>query len=254
MVLPTNKSRTDLSFRESSSTRNGGGEASSFFDKKANDEQIEDVNGGSSSNDIPMKDLNDKGFDEQVEDVNAERVALGKNKLVGKLHPDGRRELQESDCYDKLGFSFSWQKKWIILVVTFIVQLSMNFNTSVYPSAMSLIAEKYSISEQAARTSQMIFLIAYAFGCELWAPWSEEYGRWPIMQLSLFFVNVWQVLGGCAPNFGAIMAARFLGGLSSAGGSVTLGITADLYEPNDQGYAVAFIVYVYNYSFLFKMS
>lgn len=35
----------------------------------------------------------------------------------------------------------------------------------------------------------MIFLVAYAFGSELWAPWSEELGRWPILQLSLFLVN-----------------------------------------------------------------
>jgi hypothetical protein len=36
----------------------------------------------------------------------------------------------------------------------------------------------------------MSFLIAYAFGCEFWAPFSEEFGRWPVMQLSLFFVNI----------------------------------------------------------------
>lgn len=35
---------------------------------------------------------------------------------------------------------------------------------------------------------------------------------------------------------------RALGGLSSAGGSVTLGITADLWEPDDQGFAVAYVV------------
>lgn len=42
---------------------------------------------------------------------------------------------------------------------------------------------------QAVRIGQMDFLIAYAFGNELWAPWSEELGRWPILQLSLFLVN-----------------------------------------------------------------
>jgi hypothetical protein len=35
----------------------------------------------------------------------------------------------------------------------------------------------------------MIFLVAYAFGCEFWAPWSEEIGRWPVLQLSLLLVN-----------------------------------------------------------------
>ncbi|KAM9929292.1 hypothetical protein OXX59_001290 [Metschnikowia pulcherrima] len=160
----------------------------------------------------------------------------------GRLLDDGRRMFREKDCYDKLGFCFPTWKKWLILSVIFAVQLSMNFNTSIFPSAIPLISEEYGISEPKTRVAQMVFLVAYAFGCELWAPWSEEYGRWPIMQASLFLVNIWQILGGLAPNFAAVTVARGLGGLSSAGGSVTLGITADMWEANEQGYAVAFVV------------
>ncbi|GEQ69695.1 hypothetical protein JCM33374_g3369 [Metschnikowia sp. JCM 33374] len=168
----------------------------------------------------------------------AKRVTTGK----GCLLDDGRRLLREKDCYDKLGFSFPALKKWKILSIIFAVQLSMNFNTSIYPNAIELISEDFGVSSQKARVSQMVFLVAYAFGCELWAPWSEEYGRWPIMQASLFLVNIWQVLGGLAPNFASVVVARGLGGLSSAGGSVTLGITADMWEANTQGFAVAFVV------------
>lgn len=77
-----------------------------------------------------------------------------------------------------------------------------------------------------------------------------EYGRWPILQLSLFLVNVFQIPCALAPNFGTIVVCRALGGLSSAGGSVTLGMgepdcliecitrlivlnsVADMWEPN----------------------
>ncbi len=76
----------------------------------------------------------------------------------------------------------------------------------------------------------MIFLVMYAFGCELWAPWSEELGRKPILQLSLFLVNIWQLPVALAPNFASIMVGRALGGLSSAGGSVTLGMIADMWD------------------------
>lgn len=165
-----------------------------------------------------------------------------RRKLPGKRLDDGRRELREKDCYSKLGFCFPWYKKWTILSIIFAVQMSMNFNTSVYPNAINQISEEFGISVPKARVSQMIFLVSYAFGCELWAPWSEELGRWPIMQASLFLVNIWQILGGKAPNFASVVLARALGGLSSAGGSVTLGMTADMWEANDQGYAVAFVV------------
>ncbi|GAV51219.1 hypothetical protein ZYGR_0AD04020 [Zygosaccharomyces rouxii] len=150
--------------------------------------------------------------------------------------------LKEYECYDKLGYSFPKWKKWRIITVIFIVQLSMNFNAGVYPWCIPLITKEFKISSQAGNTSQMIFLVAYGFGCELWAPWSEEYGRWIVMQLSLLFSNIWQILGGKAPNFGAIIVARGLCGLSQAGGSVTLGVVADLWDPSEHGYAVAYIV------------
>ena len=142
-----------------------------------------------------------------------------------------RYEITEEDCYDELGFSFSTTKKWTILSIIFLVQVSMNFNTSLYSNAVTGISSEFGVSAQAARLGAAIFLITYAFGCELWAPWSEELGRWPILQLSLFFVNIWQIPVGIAPNFATILVCRALGGLSTAGGSVTLAMVADMWEP-----------------------
>ncbi|KXL43460.1 MAG: hypothetical protein FE78DRAFT_189911, partial [Acidomyces sp. 'richmondensis'] len=63
------------------------------------------------------------------------------------------------------------------------------------------------------------------------------------MQLSLGLVNIWQIPVALAPNFATILVGRALGGLSSAGGSVTLGMIADLFEADKQQYAVAYIVF-----------
>jgi MFS family permease len=152
-------------------------------------------------------------------------------------------EITEEDCYDELGFSFPAWKKWMILSVIFLVQVSMNFNTSLYSNAIDGISAEFHVSAQAARCGAMIFLVLYAFGCELWAPWSEELGRKPILQASLILVNIWQLPVALAPNFASILVGRALGGLSSAGGSVTLGMIADMWEADDQQYAVAFVVF-----------
>ena len=95
-----------------------------------------------------------------------------------------------------------------------------------------------------ARVGQIIFFICYGLDCELWVRWSEELGRWPTQQMSLFLVNIWQIPAALAPNYTTILVARALGGLSSAGGSVTLGVIADLHQPEDPGfqYAAAFVV------------
>lgn len=166
-------------------------------------------------------------------------------KEVEEARSDGKVEMTDENAPGVVGFSFPTWKKWMILSVIFIVQVSMNFNTSVFPNAIDLIVEdpRYAgVSPQGARVGQMIFLVAYAFGSELWAPWSEELGRWPILQVSLFLVNCTQVWAALSPNFKSLIAARFFGGLFTAGGSVTLGVVADLFEADDQQYAVAFIV------------
>lgn len=172
----------------------------------------------------------------------ARRESMNGTTSVMHEEKNDRIVLSEKDVHDRLGFSFPKWKKWAIISVVFAVQVSMNFNASLYASSITGFSKHFHVSTQVARVGQMIFLIAYAFGSELWAPWSEEVGRWPIMQLSLFFVNIWQLPCAFAPNFGTIIVCRFLGGLSSAGGSVTLGMIADMWEPDDQQYAVAYIV------------
>ncbi|KAL8948347.1 MAG: hypothetical protein Q9222_005457 [Ikaeria aurantiellina] len=177
------------------------------------------------------------GFAEQD---HASGVVFGEK---GSFQPDERIEITEEDCYDELGFCFPTWKKWTVLSVIFLVQVSMNFNTSLYSNALKGIEEDYHVSAQAARCGAMIFLVTYAFGCELWAPWSEEFGRKPVLQASLLLVNIWQLPVALAPNFASIMVGRALGGLSSAGGSVTLGMVADMWEADNQQYAVAFVVF-----------
>lgn len=151
--------------------------------------------------------------------------------------------LTEEECYDELGFCFTTRKKWTILSVIFLVQVSMNFNTSLYSNALTGISEEFNVSLQAARCGAMIFLVLYAFGCELWAPWSEECGRRPVLQISLLLVNIWQLPVALSKNFATVMVGRALGGISSAGGSVTLGMVADMWEADTQQYAVAFVVF-----------
>jgi MFS family permease len=173
----------------------------------------------------------------------AETREIEETAEIEKTGTYDKIEITEEDCYDELGYSFPTWKKWWILSVIFIVQVSMNFNTSLYSNALGGISEEFGVSMQAARVGAAIFLVTYAFGCELWAPWSEEVGRKPVLQLSLFLVNIWQIPVGVAPNFATILVGRALGGLSSAGGSVTLGMIADIFEADRQQYAVAYIVF-----------
>ena len=176
-------------------------------------------------------------------DINEKQAPIPSSESEGEERADGKIILKEEDCYDELAFGFTTMKKWWILSVIFAVQVSMNFNTSLYSNAVKGISKEFGVSSQGARCGAMIFLVLYAFGCELWAPWSEEFGRKPVLQASLALVNIFQLPVALAHNFTSIMVGRAFGGLSSAGGSVTLGMVADMWEADDQQYAVAYVVF-----------
>ena len=59
----------------------------------------------------------------------------------GTAHPPEKKELKEWECYDKLGYSYPWWKKWGILSIIFCVQVSMNWNASFYASSILLYAK-----------------------------------------------------------------------------------------------------------------
>jgi hypothetical protein len=82
-------------------------------------------------------------------------------KPQSRLREDGKYELLDSDAWEVLGYSFPTWRKWQILFVVFLIQISMNLNASMYANAVDGITEKFHVSKQAARVPQMTFLVAY---------------------------------------------------------------------------------------------
>ncbi|KAI1099499.1 MFS general substrate transporter [Jackrogersella minutella] len=147
---------------------------------------------------------------------------------------ENRILIRPSDCGDQLGFKWPVQKKWYCLWVIFFVQVSMNLNTTLYSNGIAGISREFETTPYSVRWGgASTFLIAYAFGCELWAPWSEEYGRRPVLQLSLGLVNCFAIVVLATQGWVGHVLGRTLGGLSSAGGSVTLAVISDIFEPDD---------------------
>src|SRR6201995_3797582 len=79
---------------------------------------------------------------------------------------DEKIELLDSDAWDKLGYSFPTWRKWQILCVVFMIQISMNLNASMYANGVDRIAETFGVSKQAARVPQMTFLVAVSGAAE----------------------------------------------------------------------------------------
>lgn len=64
-----------------------------------------------------------------------------KETVTSPPRADGKVVLLDEDCYDRLGFSFSTRKQWAILFAVFFIQISTNFNASVYANAVAPLAD-----------------------------------------------------------------------------------------------------------------
>jgi hypothetical protein len=68
---------------------------------------------------------------------------------------------------EALASNFPVWRKWVILTVIFLVQTSMNLNTSLYVNGQKGMAKEFNVSEEMTVSGAAIFLLTYAFGCEL---------------------------------------------------------------------------------------
>ncbi|KAH6620366.1 major facilitator superfamily domain-containing protein [Boeremia exigua] len=185
--------------------------------------------------------MNLRGMGPGLHESNSSSLGPAVERTQGLVDANGVTRLSEGADIKDTAYAFSYKYKWWILTVVALCQTSMNYNAAVYSNAIAPLNEHYNLGNNHftnARAGLAWFLIPYGFGCELWAPWSEDFGRWIVMQLSLGSVNIWQILAGASTSWNMVLAARVLGGVCSAGGSVTLGMVADMFHPDEQQYAV----------------
>lgn len=155
----------------------------------------------------------------------------------------GRRIVTEDEAQEYTAYKYKKHKKWGVLGILWMIQIAMNMNGSLWASTEAGLASHYNVDIHKMPLGNMTFLISYAFGCELWAPWSEELGRKWLMQASLLLVSIFTAMIPFAPNFTIVIILRLLTGLATAGGSLTLGVVADMYKADEQQNAVAFVAW-----------
>lgn len=88
---------------------------------------------------------------------------------------------------------------------------------SMIAPALPALSNDLHMSEASAQLSLSIFILAFAFGPMVLAPFTELYGRRPVWLICGVFYSVWSIVSGFSPNKGTLVASRLLSGF---GGSV----------------------------------
>ncbi|GJN88991.1 hypothetical protein Rhopal_001962-T1 [Rhodotorula paludigena] len=130
--------------------------------------------------------------------------------------------------------------RWSITALAGVLVLNATFASSAPSNLIASIITEFGVSQEVGVLLISIFVAGYCLGPLLWGPLSERYGR------RLIFVIVWlpymgfQIGCALAPNIGALIVFRFLGGcFASAPLTVSGGVIADLWDADRRGDALA---------------
>jgi multidrug resistance protein len=132
-------------------------------------------------------------------------------------------------------------RKWVAVAVVSLYTFVTSLTSSMMAPGLPEVALRYHIeSPTLIALTLSIYLLSFALGPLVLAPLSEIYGRTWVLHISNIFTTLFNL--GCAfsPSTGALIAFRFLAGLTGAapiaigGGSVS-----DLFTERDRASAMA---------------
>ncbi|KAJ9477689.1 putative Fluconazole resistance protein 1 (putative) [Pseudozyma hubeiensis] len=134
--------------------------------------------------------------------------------------------------------SFPTWRKIQILIVTMLLELWVNAISSIYSFGALEVAAEFGIGQVASRAPAAVFLFGFAIGPIFAAPFSEDYGRVPVMVIGIAAVALFQIGCALAKNLATLVVLRLLSGCFGAVAFNSIGTVSDLWDSDHQGWGV----------------
>jgi multidrug resistance protein len=129
-------------------------------------------------------------------------------------------------------------KKWIIAIAVANSVLVVSFCSSAFSGGIQQIMVEFGVSQEVVTLGVSLFVLGFALGPLLWAPFSELYGRQIVFVGTYTAFMAFNAGVAGAPNIAGLIILRFF---AAAFGSSPLtnagGVIADLFSANERGLA-----------------
>ncbi len=144
-----------------------------------------------------------------------------------------------NDPENPQNWSSAW--KWTYTMIASGLVVAVAFGSSCVTGGLSLISEKYNVSQEVAILTCSLMVLGFAVGPLIWSPLSELIGRRPVYIISLSLYVIFNIPCALSPNIGGLLVCRFLCGVfSSSGLSLVGGTIADMFPKKTRGMAIAY--------------
>lgn len=167
---------------------------------------------------------------------------MGAGKPFPPSLPDKEEYVVEFDGADDPRHAQNWpmsRKVWIAAILAFDA-LAATMGSSIFSAASRGVQETYHVGQEVATLGTSLFVLGYAFGPIIWAPFSELYGRRTPLVIAAFGFSIFAIAVATAKDLQTIMIGRFFGGFfGSCPLAVVAAAFADMFDNKLRGLAVA---------------
>ncbi|KAK3203612.1 hypothetical protein GRF29_106g82664 [Pseudopithomyces chartarum] len=135
---------------------------------------------------------------------------------------------------------WSQTKKWVGCVCMAFATLTVAFCSSAFSGGIQQILREFGASQEIVTLGVSLFVLGFALGPLLWAPFSELYGRQVVFFGTFLAFTVFNAGAAGSKNIWTLLILRFFGGafgsspLTNAGG-----VVADLFSAKERGLAMS---------------
>ncbi|PNS19820.1 hypothetical protein CAC42_7787 [Sphaceloma murrayae] len=155
--------------------------------------------------------------------------------------PEREEYVVEFDGPDDPMHAQNWPpaKKLRIAVALGYVTLCAAFGSSVFSAATFSIAEEFGFSQEVGVLGVSLYVLGFATGPIIWAPFSELYGRKTPLLISSFGFSIFNLAVAVAKDAQTVMICRFFSGFMGAAPLTCVGaVFADMYNNKERGIAI----------------
>ncbi|CAK4028591.1 major facilitator superfamily [Lecanosticta acicola] len=163
----------------------------------------------------------------------------------GKQYPPGLPEREEYvvefDGPNDPLHAQNWplRKKLPVALVLGFVTLVAAFGSSIFSTATTAIAEEFGFSREVGILGVSLYVLGFATGPIVWAPFSELYGRKVPLLVSSFGFSIFNIAVAVGKDAQTVFICRFFAGFMGACPLTCVGaVFADMFSNRQRGLAI----------------
>ena len=115
----------------------------------------------------------------------------------------------------------------------------MSYTSAVFAPAINSASKELGVGSEVGTLGTTLYVLGFASGPVIWAPWSELRGRkWPLT-ISMLIGGIFTIASALAKDIQTLIICRFFAGVCGAGQlTVVPGLLTDIFENTYRGMAI----------------